>query len=129
MVEYDPVPCKTCGSVLNPYASVDFHAKLWTCPFCHTRNHFPPHYAGISEASVPAELFPQYSTIEYALPRQGALSPPSYVFVLDTCVPEDELLAAKTAVQQALTMVPEYAQVGAAPGWMGGWVWCGWVGG
>lgn len=59
MVEYEPVPCKTCGSVLNPYAMVDFHAKLWTCPFCHTRNHFPPHYQGISEASVPAELFPQ----------------------------------------------------------------------
>ncbi len=73
----------------------------------------PP--TGISEASVPAELFPQYCTIEYSLPRMGALSPPSYVFVIDTCVAEDELLAAKTAVQQALTMVPEYAQVGAAP--------------
>ena len=47
-----------------------------------------------------------------SLPRQGALSPPSYVFVIDTCVGEDELIAAKTAVQQALTMVPEYAQVG-----------------
>ncbi|KAL4422806.1 hypothetical protein ABPG75_009003 [Micractinium tetrahymenae] len=112
VVEYDPVPCKTCGAVLNPYAAVDFAAKIWTCPFCHTRNHFPPHYAGISEASVPAELFPQYCTIEYSLPRMGALSPPSYVFVIDTCVAEDELLAAKTAVQQALTMVPEYAQVG-----------------
>lgn len=40
------MPCKTCGSILNPYAAVDFHAKTWTCPFCHTRNHFPPHYAG-----------------------------------------------------------------------------------
>ena len=77
---------------------------------------FPSHrrcHTGISEASVPAELFPQYCTIEYSLPRQGALSPPAYVFVLDTCVAEDELLAARTAVQQALTMVPEYAQVGA----------------
>ena len=40
------MPCKACGSVLNPYAAVDFNAKIWTCPFCHTRNHFPPHYAG-----------------------------------------------------------------------------------
>lgn len=112
VVEYDPVPCKTCGSVLNPYAAVDFHAKIWTCPFCHTRNHFPPHYAGISEASVPAELFPQYCTIEYSMPRMGPSAPPSFVFVLDTTVAEDELLAAKTAVQQALTMVPENAQVG-----------------
>ncbi len=46
VVEYDPVPCKTCGAVLNPYATVDFNAKIWACPFCHTRNHFPPHYAG-----------------------------------------------------------------------------------
>lgn len=76
-----------------------------------------PPLPGISEASVPAELFPQYCTIEYSLPRMGALFPPSYVFVIDTCVAEDELLAAKTAVQQALTMVPEYAQVGAGLGW------------
>ena len=46
VVEYDPVPCKACGAALNPYAAVDFNAKVWSCPFCHTRNHFPPHYAG-----------------------------------------------------------------------------------
>jgi protein transport protein SEC23 len=111
-VEYDPVPCKSCGGVLNPYAAVDFHAKLWTCPFCHTRNHFPPHYQGVSEAAVPAELFPQCSTIEYVLPRPGAVAPPAYVFVIDTSVPEDELSACKTAIAQALTMIPEYALVG-----------------
>jgi protein transport protein SEC23 len=111
-VEYDPVPCKACGGVLNPYAAVDFASKLWTCPFCTARNHFPPHYAGASEAAVPAELFPQCSTLEYAPPRPGALSPPAYVFVLDTSVPEDELAACKTAVAQALTLVPEYALVG-----------------
>ena len=120
MVEYDPVPCKSCASVLNPYALVDFAAKLWTCPFCHTRNHFPPHYAGISEAAVPAELFPQYTTIEYCLPRQGATSAPAYVFVVDTCLPEDELAAARAAVQQALSMLPEYALVSDAGGEGGG---------
>lgn len=104
--------CKSCGGILNPYAAVDYHAKLWTCPFCLTRTHFPPHYQGISEAAVPAELFPQCSTIEYSLPRPGALSPPAYVFVVDTCVAEDELAACKTAIAQALTMIPEYAQVG-----------------
>ena len=54
VVEYDPVPCKTCGGVLNPYSAVDFHAKIWTCPFCHTRNHFPPHYAGAFGATARA---------------------------------------------------------------------------
>lgn len=112
VVEYDPIPCKSCGGILNPYAAVDFHAKLWTCPFCYTRNHFPPHYQGISEAAVPAELFPQCSTIEYSLPRPGALSPPAYLFLVDTCVAEDELASCKTALQQALTMIPDYAQIG-----------------
>eukprot|EP00890_Picochlorum_soloecismus_P005474 jgi/Picsp_1/5928/NSC_03285-R1_transport protein len=112
VVEYDPIPCKSCGAILNPYAGIDFHAKLWTCPFCHARNHFPSHYQGISEASVPAELFPQCSTIEYSLPRPGAVCPPAFLFVVDTCVAEDELKACTTAIQQALTMIPEYALVG-----------------
>lgn len=111
-VEYEPVPCKACGSVLNPYALVDFHAKLWTCPFCHSRNHFPAHYQGISEAAVPAELFPQYSTIDYTLSRGGAQSPPAYIFIIDTCVAEDELAACKVAVQQVLATLPDYALVG-----------------
>jgi len=37
-------------------------------------------------AGVPAELFPQYGTIEYAMPRMGPAAPPSFVFVLDTTV-------------------------------------------
>jgi protein transport protein SEC23 len=112
VVEYDPVPCKQCGAVLNPYAQADYHAKMWACPLCHARNHFPPHYQGVSEAAVPAELWPQSSTIEYALPSRAPVSPPAYVFVIDTAVPEDELAAAKTAVAQALTMVPDYCLVG-----------------
>ena len=38
--------------------------QIWICPFCYTRNHFPAHYAGISEQSLPAELFPSYTTLE-----------------------------------------------------------------
>jgi hypothetical protein len=44
VVPYEPVPCKQCGGVLNPYASVDYYAKVWICPFCYSRNHFPAHY-------------------------------------------------------------------------------------
>jgi hypothetical protein len=35
---------------------------------------------------VPAELYPQYTTIEYTLPRTVQLHPPVYLFVVDTCV-------------------------------------------
>lgn len=61
----------------------------------------------------------------------AALNPPAYIFVIDTCAPEDELAACKTAVQQALSMIPEYALVGAgggcwALGWEGTRAYCWW---
>jgi protein transport protein SEC23 len=82
---YDPIRCNGCGAVLNPFAyvlkfatdptnvhghgawtlvilrfmlcyrSVDHMTKLWTCPFCMTRNHFPPLYAeNITQVNLPA---------------------------------------------------------------------------
>jgi len=129
-VPYEPVRCKGCVSVLNPYARVDFTGKarpahprprpltarargaqIWICPFCHTRNHFPAHYAGISEQQLPAELFPAYTTLEYELSRPPAPAP-AYLFVLDTVLDEGELAAAKAALQQALALLPESARVG-----------------
>eukprot|EP00803_Ostreobium_quekettii_P006628 evm.model.scf_2332.2 EVM.evm.TU.scf_2332.2 scf_2332:5133-14745(+) len=111
-VAYEPVGCKTCGAFLNPFVGIDYASKFWTCPFCHARNHFPPHYQAISEASLPAELFPQYSTIEYTVPRTVPNGPPAYTFVVDTCVGEQELLACRTALMQALQRMPDYALVG-----------------
>lgn len=68
-LNYDPVLCtnKTCRSILNPFCNVDYRAKIWTCNFCLQRNNFPPQYAGITEQLQPAELSPQYTTIEYTL--------------------------------------------------------------
>lgn len=109
---YEPIPCKQCGAILNPFASVDFYSKVWSCPFCHTRNHFPPQYQGISEANLPAELYPNYCTLEYTLARTVQPHPPVFLFLIDTCVSEDELAACKTAITQALQTLPEYAYVG-----------------
>ncbi|XP_024963062.1 protein transport protein SEC23-like [Cynara cardunculus var. scolymus] len=112
---YAPLRCKTCSAVLNPFCRVDFSALIWICPFCFQRNHFPHHYSGISETNVPAELYPQYTTIEYVIPTSDihhALPQPVYVFVLDTCMIEEELRFAKLALQQALEFLPENALVG-----------------
>jgi len=59
---YDPVRCSTtaCHAVLNPYCQVDFRSKLWVCPFCLTRNHFPPHYV--------SDFLRVYSSWHLALP-------------------------------------------------------------
>ncbi|XP_047314021.1 protein transport protein SEC23-like [Impatiens glandulifera] len=118
---YHPLHCKTCSAVLNPFCRVDYAAHIWICPFCFQRNHFPHHYSSISETNVPAELYPQYTTIQYSLPSNfsnpttGAelpQQPPVFVFVLDTCVIEEELNYAISAVKQAISLLPENALVG-----------------
>ena len=115
---YDPVRCAsaTCHAVLNPYCQVDFRSKLWTCPFCLTRNHFPPHYAeNITETNLPAELIPQYTTCEYELhtvPDQGA---PCFLFVIDTCAAggaKEELAELADSLTQALNLLPPDSLVG-----------------
>lgn len=122
VLPYSPLRCKPpCSAVLNPFCRVDFPSKIWICPFCFSRNHFPPHYAAISETNVPGELYPQCSTIEYASPPIAAggdpaatLSPPSpiFLFVLDTCIIEEELGFVKSAMRRAIGLLPENALVG-----------------
>jgi len=113
---YDPVRCSTCHAVLNPYCQVDFHSKLWVCPFCFARNHFPPHYAdNITETNLPAELIPQYATCEYELqsvPNQGT---PCFLFVIDTCAAggvKEELAELADSLTQALNLLPQDSLVG-----------------
>ncbi|XP_009799069.1 protein transport protein SEC23 E [Nicotiana tabacum] len=118
-LSYPPLKCKTCSSVLNPFARVDFQALIWICPFCFQRNHFPHHYSGINETNVPAELYPQFTTIQYTLPNPTqnpnpvdfSISP-IYLFVLDTCMLEEELEFAKSALKRAIGMLPDNAMVG-----------------
>lgn len=86
--------------------------KLWVCPFCLTRNPFPPNYADISETNLPAELIPRYTTIEYAVQRTVAPMPPAFLFVLDTCLPEDELQHLKDSIIMSLNLMPENALIG-----------------
>ncbi|KAK2641675.1 hypothetical protein Ddye_023438 [Dipteronia dyeriana] len=121
---YAPLRCKTCSAALNAFARVDFTAKIWICPFCYQRNHFPPHYAAISETNLPCELYPQYTTVQYALPSSipnpnpnfpAASDPqlsPVFVFVLDTCMIEEELGYVKSALKQAIGLLPDNAMVG-----------------
>jgi len=109
---YDPIRCNNCGAVLNPYCQIDFRTKLWSCPFCLKRNHFPPLYAeNMTETNLPAELIPQYTTIEYEL-QSAPHSPPVFLLLVDTCVDEEEMDELKDSLQQTLNLIPENALVG-----------------
>ncbi|XP_052169845.1 protein transport protein SEC23-like [Diospyros lotus] len=112
LLPYSPLRCRTCRSVLNPFAIVDFAAKIWICPFCLHRNHFPPHYHSISDLNLPAELFPQYTTIEYESTPEKPSVPLVFLFVVDTCMIEEEIAFLKSALSQAVGLLPENSLVG-----------------
>lgn len=111
-VLYEPVACKPpCRAILNPYCQIDIRGKLWICPFCLSRNAFPPHYKDISNTNLPAELLPKYTTIEYTLARPVQV-PPIFLFVVDTCLDEEDLKALRDAIVVSLSLIPPYALVG-----------------
>ncbi|KAL2491402.1 Sec23/Sec24 protein transport family protein [Abeliophyllum distichum] len=118
LLPYSPLRCRNCRSVINPFAIVDFSSvnKIWICSFCLQRNYFPPHYQSISDQNLPAELFPQYTTIEYETTATNEKaqvgSSNIFLFVVDTCVIEEELGFMKSALLQVLGMVPENCLIG-----------------
>jgi len=78
-----------------------------------TRNHFPPHYAeNIGETNLPAELIPQFTTVEYELQSMAPAGPPVFLFVVDTCLDEEEMDELKDSLQQTLNLIPENSLVG-----------------
>jgi protein transport protein SEC23 len=90
---------------------VDYINKIWVCPLCQTVNKFPVNYMGISEQNRPAELYLQCSTVEYCLTKPFA-SQPVFLFLIDTCLPEDELETLKDSIQMSLNLLPQNAVVG-----------------
>ena len=93
------------------HSSVDLRGKLWICPFCLTRNAFPPGYSDISDNNLPTELYPTYSTIEYALSRLSP-TPPIFLYVVDTCMDSDELRALRDTLVLSVSLLPPYARIG-----------------
>ncbi|XP_065169171.1 protein transport protein Sec23A isoform X1 [Atheta coriaria] len=113
VIQYDPVLCtrNNCRAILNPLCQVDYRAKLWVCNFCFQRNPFPPQYAAISEQHQPAELMPNFSTLEYTITRAQCM-PPIYIYVVDTCMDDEELGALKDSLQMSLSLMPPNALIG-----------------
>ncbi|CAD8135653.1 unnamed protein product [Paramecium pentaurelia] len=111
LVQYSPLYCK-CGAVLNPYNQIDFRNKQWTCVFCTSKNMFPKHYADhITETQLPAELKKTSTTIEYILANQQA-APTTFLYIIDTCIPQEDLQAIRDSIQQSLSIIPPDSLVG-----------------
>ncbi|KAB5569713.1 hypothetical protein DKX38_003506 [Salix brachista] len=115
----------TCVRHLSSDQSLPKHARspifsttlpnLWICPFCFQRNQFPPHYTTISDNNLPAELFTEYTTIEYEEPQMISPSSPSpmiFMFVVDACMIEEEIAFLKSALSPAIELLPDNSSVG-----------------
>ena len=106
-VEYPPIQCKTCQSVLNPHCHIDYKFKTWVCCICAGVNNFPAHYANnISPQSLPFELMPDYTTLEYVLPPAIASqhqapnqTRPVFMLLVDTAIASEELVELKDSLQ------------------------------
>lgn len=106
---YDPLRCKQCNAVLNPYNAVDYGSKVWACRFCMCRNVFPAAYAQMTETNRPAELYPEFSTVEYTVGQGGPA--PVFVFIVDTCIDDTEMNALRESLLMALNDLPDNCRV------------------
>ena len=83
---------------------------MWVCNFCFNRNHFPPQYSTISETCQPAEV--QFTTLDYTILRAPIQIKPVFLYVIDTCIDEEELTALKASILDSITLLPKDALVG-----------------
>ena len=112
LVQYDPVLClrQSCRAILNPHCQVDYRSKMWVCAFCFNRNKLPNSYQGVSETCQPAELL--YTTLDYTIVRAPVPFPPIFLFAVDTCLDEEELVELKSSIKSSLSLLPANALVG-----------------
>ncbi|EMG47690.1 SEC23 Protein transport protein SEC23 [Candida maltosa Xu316] len=107
------INCRTCRSILNPFAS--YNNGLWTCQFCSTSNQAPPMYDEAGQPHLPPSLSPDLTTVEYQTGRKRLL-PPVFFYVVDTIFENDDIESAfqqlKESLIISLSLLPEDALVG-----------------
>jgi protein transport protein SEC23 len=66
----------------------------------------PPHYADINPAQLPAELMQEYTL------NKPPGAPPVFLYVVDTCIDEEDLKSLKDSLIVSLNLLPQHALVG-----------------
>lgn len=109
-----PIIChrQTCKAVLNFYCYADLQSqpKCWICNFCNQRNPFPPQYQHIQQRNEINEYI--RTTIDYVQVDQPVPHPPVFLYVVDSCVDEEEFTSLKTSISSSLALLPQNALVG-----------------
>lgn len=110
-LDYRPVVCQICRSVLNPFCKVDFSNKTYQCSICYHNNILPAAYHNMTEENVSAELRIENSSVDYESPENPD---PRLViiFVVDIAVYEKDIESLKNVLYTALSNVPENSFIG-----------------
>lgn len=113
LLEYEPILCSNCQSVLNPYCYLDFKSKAWECMFCMKKNLFPGHYAQhISESTLPPEVMNENSSVEYKLEKKGLANYPVIFFLIDITIEQEELIFLKDKLLNVIENLPDETLIG-----------------
>ncbi|KAK2960412.1 putative Protein transport protein SEC23 [Blattamonas nauphoetae] len=106
----DQMPeCQSCGAVFSHVDQIYANSNSYICRFCQTGNRLPPNMPPLTESNLPIQRRTQ--TVEYYLPRKAPL-PMSMMFVIDTCLPADELDSIKDTLKQTIALLPSDFRVG-----------------
>lgn len=113
-LQQSPITCcrTTCKAILNPFCYPDLQSqqKGWICNFCNQRNQFPQQYQHIVNPQHISELI--RNTIDYVQLNQPNPHPPVFLYIVDSCVDEEEFTALKTSITSSLALLPPNALVG-----------------
>lgn len=103
-VQGQPELCKNCGSIWSRHSRVDVAANYWACLSCFSRNPLPKGF----DPQHPALL---HDTVEYVLGTDSEARP-TFLFVIDTCIPQEEMDALKRNLLRCVEWLPPLSLVG-----------------
>ncbi|GMF02120.1 unnamed protein product [[Candida] boidinii] len=103
-----PIVCRGCQGILNPYCQPDLNTQSWTCCFCFMRNALPPHY----HHQLPFSTNQDCVNVEYNLPIVSNVTPPIYIFVVDTCIDKENIESLTSTLQNSISSLPPDSIVG-----------------
>ncbi|ODV95996.1 hypothetical protein PACTADRAFT_49418 [Pachysolen tannophilus NRRL Y-2460] len=101
----DPVVCRQCQGILNPYCHLDLTINIWNCPFCNTVNKLPV------PDIIPLQCQQEFTTMEYVTSRRNA-TPPVFLYVIDLCLDDENLSNLIESILTSIDLLPEHVLIG-----------------
>lgn len=89
---------------------IDPSTHVWICRLCLQRNNLPKNYV-ITRETLPPEIQPTNTTVEYVLNRTSN-APPVFFYVVDVCQYQENFQALKDALLVSISLLPPTALIG-----------------